>query len=127
MTYKYNPLSHECSLMLLSMLASEVPDAEEVVAAELPFLSAIVNKRITGMGLPINFTPNALLAVNAFVDRPGTAVLLLIDALTKFEGQTVTTSMLCDLYPFGFYDEASFTKIVDDELKPRKRKWAEIY
>jgi hypothetical protein len=61
------------------------------------------------------------------VDRPGSAIILLIDTLNKYEGQIVTIKMLAELYPMGFYDEASLIKVIDEEIKPRKRKWSEIY
>jgi hypothetical protein len=66
-------------------------------------------------------------ATLAFCDRPGSTVALLIDCLNKYEGQTVTCAMLADLYPSGFYDEPTLMKYVDDYLKTRKVKWAEIY
>ena len=91
------------------------------------FLAQIINKRIEVMKLPIKFTDHALVAVSAFCDRPGYAVALLVDCLNKYEGQTVDCGMLADLYPMGFYDEPSLMKYVDDYLKPRKVKWAEIY
>lgn len=124
---RYEPLSDDASKLLITLLINEQAGNEPKADAELPFLSAIVAKRISGMKLPITFSPIALLAVNAFVDRPGSAVVLLMDALTKFEGQTVTASSLCDLYPSGFYDEESLTTLIDDVVKPRKCKWAEIY
>lgn len=94
---------------------------------EVPFLTQIVLKRIEGLKLPITFTPIAALGINALVNNPGRAVCLLVDALNKHEGETVTMEKLSELYPFGFYTEDSFEKYVDEYLKPRKVKWAEIY
>ena len=51
----------------------------------------------------------------------------LIDCLNAHEGQTVTTNMLADLYPVGFYDEATMERYCDQFIKPKKVKWAEIY
>jgi hypothetical protein len=94
---------------------------------EIPFLSDIVRRRINVMKLPIIFTDLALLAVNCFVDRPGSAVLLLIDALDKYENKVVTVSDLCMLYPDGFYTNEKLIDIIDNELKNKTRKWSEIY
>lgn len=91
------------------------------------FLSNIIRKRIEVLKLPIKFTEYAYMYVDLFVDRPGSAVLLLIDALTKYENQTVDIKKLAELYPNGFYDEQTLVTIIDEELKTGKRKWAEIY
>lgn len=94
---------------------------------EVPFLTDILLKRIEGLKLPIAFTPIAALGINALVNNPGKAICLLVDALNKYEGETVTMEKLSELYPSGFYTEDSFEKYVDEYLKPRKVKWAEIY
>ena len=84
------------------------------------------------MNLPISFTPEGLIAAYALTENVvGRAIALLIDCLTKWEGQKITASMLADLYPYGFYSEETFSKYVNDYLKnPELRsniKWAEIY
>jgi len=88
---------------------------------------AIIQKRIDGLKLPIRFNDYALIATQCFAKVPGEAVLLLIDALTYCEGEEINMDRLTKLYPMGFYSKESLAKIIDDELKPRKRKWAEIY
>jgi hypothetical protein len=126
--YTYEQLDEETLLTLLSLAKMEI---NKNPAPELPeeasFLSRIVRKRIEAMKLPINFTEYAYIAINLLVDRPGSAIILLIDTLNKYEGQIVTIKMLAELYPMGFYDEASLIKVIDEEIKPRKRKWSEIY
>lgn len=94
---------------------------------ELPFLSEIVYRRIKTLNLPISLTKGAYLAISAFCSNPGEAVVLLIDCLTHYEGELVTTDKLLKLYPWGFYSPAVFQHIVDNYLKPRKVKWAEVY
>src|SRR5512137_2310528 len=91
------------------------------------FLVQILNKRIEVHKLPISFSDGAKLCVLALTDRPGSVVALLIDCLTNFEGQTVTSKQLADLYPVGFYDEPTMIRYIDEYLKPKKVKWAEIY
>jgi len=94
---------------------------------ELPFLSAIVKKRIEAMKLPISFSPEALIALNALCDRPGSAVLFLIDCLNEYKDQEVGMSELAELYPWGFYKEDVMIEIIDNFMKPRKHPWSEIY
>jgi hypothetical protein len=104
----------------------------EQLREENVFAVEVIMKRIEAYGLPISFTPEGLIGAYALSENiPGRVVVLLIDCLTKFEGQTVTASMLADLYPFGFYSEETFTRYVDKYLKdkdmrPRVR-WACIY
>jgi len=92
----------------------------------------ILLKRIEVLKLPITFTPEGLIAAYAMTENnPGRAVTLLIDCLTEHEGGTINASMLADMYPYGFYNEETFTDYVDNYLKnPDTRnqiKWAEIY
>jgi len=92
----------------------------------------IIMKRVEVMGLPINFTPEGLIAAFALSEgNPGRAMTILIDCLTEHEGGTVNASMLADMYPFGCYSEETMTDYVDNYLKdPEKRpkiKWAGIY
>lgn len=122
---KFEKMSDEQSKLLITCALAEGKELK--MTDELPLLSQIVKKRIEALKLPIKFTDWGLMAINALVRVPGAAVALLIDALTMFENKEVTVSDLCELYPFGFYDEESFEKYIDDFLKPRKVKWAEIY
>jgi hypothetical protein len=87
----------------------------------------ILDKRIDVMKLPIKFTAPAKMAVLAYVDSPGKIIALLIDCLTAYEGQTVDVAKLVSLYPDGFYTQECFEKYVEELIKPKKIKWAEIY
>lgn len=104
----------------------------EELRAENVFAVEVIMKRIEGMALPIQFTPEGLIGAYALSENiPGRAIVLLMDCLTKYEGKTVNASMLADLYPFGFYSEETFTRYVEEYLKdkdmrPRVR-WACIY
>ena len=96
------------------------------------FSIEVLLKRIEVLNLPIEFNPTGLIAAYAMSNNnPGRIVTLLIDCLTKYEGKTVTACMLADLYPYGFYNEETFAKYVDDYLKnPEVRgkvKWGTIY
>jgi hypothetical protein len=91
------------------------------------FLTRVLQKRIEAFKLPISFSSNARLAVLTLVDRPGSVVVLLIDCLNAYEGQTVTVDMLAELYPIGFYDEVTLSRYIEDFLKQGKVKWSEIY
>jgi len=92
------------------------------------FVIEVILKRIEVYNLPIKFTPEGLIAAYAITENnPGRAIALLIDCLTQWEGQTVKAAMLADIYPFGFYNEETFTDYVDNYLKPSKIKWAELY
>lgn len=91
------------------------------------FLPNIIQARIKAMNLPIEITDYGYMALLALVDRPGAAVVALIDLLTKFEGKTIGTNEVAELYPFGFYTEESMIDYIDNYIKPGKIKWAEIY
>ena len=58
---------------------------------------------------------------------PGKGVALLIDCLTKHKGETITLKELTELYPWGFYKEEVCEDYIDNYLKPKKVKWAELY
>lgn len=128
---KYKPMSPKQTELFLRATMSEMQDPDKKLGYDENndafFLCAIIKKRIEVMKLPIEFTDTALLGICSLVDRPGCAVALLVDCLNAFEGQKVTVSKLASLYPWGFYDEESITRYVDEYLKPRKCRWAEIY
>lgn len=94
------------------------------------FLIKVIDSRIQHFKLPISFTHSGKLAVLALVDRPGSAMLLLLDCLNAYEGKEVNAGLLADLYPVGFYDEDTIGRYIDAYAKPKnptKMKWAEIY
>lgn len=129
------PLTPQESIILLQILAVEkgnIKISEETMEpinlmVDNLMSTQIIKKRIKAFNLPIDFTNLAYHALTLFTDRPGAVVLLLIDALTKYENKTVTVQDLVDLYPLGFYSEGEFTEIIDKQIKPRKVKWSEIY
>lgn len=124
------PLSKEQGQILMMALMAEETGSPLDPAMKKDrnwSLCAIIEKRIEVLKLPIKFTDYALIAHLAFSDRPGKSVMLLIDSLTKYEGQTVTSRMLCDLYPMGFYSDDTATDYIDNHLKKRTVKWSEIY
>lgn len=129
MKFSYKQMTKESSELFLKCILMEQSGKKNILTDEdrLPFFSQIVKKRIEVLKLPVEFTEIAIIALNCLVSNPGEAVVLLIDALNKFEGGVVNVSSLVEMYPFGFYDERSFDKYVDDLVKNKKIKWAEIY
>lgn len=124
----YAPLSDiRITMVLLAALEDVSVQGAEPENVEIQFLIQVLNKRIEVMKLPISFDGPAKTAVLALVDRAGAVVVLLIDCLNAFEGKTVTVNMLMDLYPLGFYDEPTLMRYIDDYMKPRRVKWAEVY
>ncbi len=129
---KMTPLSDERAKMFVIATFTELKNDKDGVDPEIPelenhFLIQILNKRIEALKLPIKFSCSAKLAALALADRPGAMVALLIDCLNAHEGETITSGHLAELYPAGFYDEDSMCKYIDEYIKPRKIKWAEIY
>ena len=126
---KYQPLTKDRTEMFLKCVLLEHKDKEWTPPTDekWPALSRIVQLRINVMKLPISFTSAALMSVNCLCDRPGAAVLLLIDALDKYEGQKVDMKMMADLYPIGFYTEEAFIERIDKEIKEGKGKWDYVY
>lgn len=115
-------------ILTLAAFAEKAGRKPSVESELFPFACQVVQKRVKAFNLPIKFTDNALLSITAFVgNNPGRTVALLIDALTKYENKTVTVEMLCELYPWGIYTEESLGDYIDNYLKPKKVKWAEIY
>lgn len=122
-------LSREDGSLLLNILSMQYEDSgintDEVAAL---FTSKVIDGRIKAFNLPIKFTPAGYLLAGLFSrGSPGKVVTILVDALNKFEGKTIGHDEMIDLYPFGFYTEDAFTSYVDDHLKKRAVKWAEIY
>ena len=125
---EYKPMNEEQSRLFISiMLASQV-DKAVLPEDDLPFVIQIVQKRIEAMKLPIDFDTTGLLAALILSDgNPGKMVTILIDSLTKYEGQTVTIEEISEVYPWGFYTDESFEEYVEKYLKTRKCKWGHIY
>jgi hypothetical protein len=127
---RFKPLTDEGMKILAKTMFAEAEGAPvnlKETDPDYPVLLKILDKRIEVLKLPISFNLYAKIGMLALLDGPGALVTLLIDALNKFEGKEVTVQMLCDLYPFGFYDDKSFEDYVDNYLKTRKVKWSEIY
>lgn len=129
MKLKYKELSSantKIFIHLTLLTGDDVPNYDDIY--KLSIASQIVDKRINAFGLPIKFTKAALLSISIFVDIPGEAIVFLIDALNKFENKTVTVQMIAtELYPYGFYDQESFEWYVENKIKTKEIKWAEIY
>lgn len=103
------------------------PSEDVTKAVDGEFLIKILNARIEVMKLPITFSLAGKMAALALTDRPGAMVVLLIDCLNAFEGKTIGPGQLADLYPLGFYDEETLESYVENYMKPRKVKWADVY
>lgn len=124
------------TLIMLAMVSENFkrhpnPEREKKITDELEEnltgVSLIIRKRMEVLELPIQFDIFALTAVVIFADgNPGRAMMVLIDALNKYEGQTVSIEDLCQLYPDGIYDEESFGKKLA-KIRAREEKWSEIY
>jgi len=142
---RFKPMTVEQTKLLASILMSNNEYAE-IAEKDYPFLSQIVKKRIEALNLPVRFTPAALVAVNAFCDRPGSAVVLLIDTLNKFcteemyqnwlaktpigEGlspREVKVSDLCNVYPYGFYTEEALEDVIDNTMKAHRPETPEDF
>lgn len=125
---KYKPMdSRQSELFILAAIESVSPGVANADKINNDMRSQIIDKRIEVLKLPIKFTTSAKLAVLALTDNPGKVVALLVDCLNNFEGQEITSREIAELYPVGFYDDATFERYIDEYLKPRKVKWAEIY
>jgi len=124
----FQELSQEDAAFLLQALAIERTGQDlppEDVEASL--LASIVKKRIDVLQLPVKYTTLGLLSIGCFAKNPGKAIVVLIDFLEKFENETITAEKLCTLYPWGFYNERSFTDYVDNFIRAGKARWAKIY
>lgn len=115
-------------VLLSEMGGAETPDPDEIPEGERSFLMNVALKRINVAKLPIKFSLPGIVAAEALAaGNVGSMVTILIDCLSVYENETVTAEKLANLYPMGFYNEETFTDYIDNHLKPRKVKWAEIY
>jgi hypothetical protein len=117
----------EAELLLMAVLAEEKQGDLDIPLKEMGWQIAAVEKRISVLKLPIKFTNLAYLSFGSFTKTVGGCMVILIDALNKYEGQTVNVKMLCEMYPNGFYTESSLGKYIDQYLKPQTSKWSEVY
>jgi hypothetical protein len=130
---RYTPMDEEQSKLFTTacLLEGRQPGQDDLAALEKSlseqFFIKVLDKRIEAMKLPIQFSQTGKMAALAFVKVVGAMVVLLIDCLNAYEGKTITTAELADLYPIGFYDEATLERYVDDYMKPRRVKWSDVY
>lgn len=127
MTFKpeYKRLNNSQTGMLAMLIVGKLEDIPE---NDKPHMIKVIEKRIDVLNLPVKFTPNALYSTMVFCENVGSAIVFLIDALTKFEGEEVTLNMVyTELYPNGFYTRESFEDYIDNYIKPKNVKWSEIY
>lgn len=122
----YKKMDKEQSMMFLQVMMGspkgEIPDEEA------PFILKVLRSRIAALNLPIKFSVKGEVIAMILSDGiPGRMMALLIDCLTRFEGQEVTEEELVDIYPWGFYSDESFADYIDNYIKPRKCKWSDIY
>jgi hypothetical protein len=120
------PLSMDNTKLLLIAVTNEMKGGEMELGNS--HILNIIDKRIEALDLPIKFNPMGKLTLLALSDsNPGRAISILIDCLTLHEGEEITADMLCRMYPWGHYNEATFVDYIDNYLKPRKVKWSEVY
>lgn len=128
---KYKPLDQEEVGMMMIILNVEINWKNiKLPEKELPLASKIVKKRIDVMKLPLKYNTTGITSVSLFVDRAGFAVLFLIDCLNILIplNLDMTCKNICMyVYPHGFYTDESAINIIDEFIKTRKIKYAEIY
>jgi hypothetical protein len=160
------PLDKEQSEMLVKLIMldhaakagkAKVPNFEEIKLSkdgkdgDMPFLSEIVYRRIVGMKLPVRMSFAALMSVSIFCDRPGAAIVMLMDVLSEFaedrlkdydakdqfqvevlntvvEAVEVSLDDICiRLYPMGFYNMDELGDYVDKHIKTNEDPWSIVY
>jgi hypothetical protein len=120
------PLSMNNTRLLLLAVTNEMKG--ETLELWPSHIINMIDTKIKELELPIKFNHMGMLTLLALSDgNPGRAVSILIDCLTLHEGQEITADMLCEMYPWGHYNEKTFADYVDNYLKPRKVKWSELY
>ena len=95
--------------------------------SESMFLSAIVGKRV--LAIDAKFTEEAIILTSVVCDRPGSAVIYLIDVLNALgkgtDDKPITVRDICkNLYPKGFRSIKSYEKTVD-EIKSKGKEHSE--
>jgi len=124
---QYCQMTEEQTEMLMKVLFTKEKDIN-IPDDNIPFVLQILDKRIKAAKLPIKFSVKGKFAAMVLSSgNPGRIVTILIDCLTEYEGQTVTDEMICNIYPWGFYNNNSFFEYVEKYLKPRRVKWSQIY
>jgi hypothetical protein len=121
-------LSEEDAELLLMATTAEVKKGDlDIPLAEMGWQIEAVEQRIRVMKLPIKFTNLAYVSFGSFTKTVGGCMVILIDALNRYENKTVNVEMLCHMYPFGFYSDKSLHDYIDNNLKTRAVKWSEVY
>lgn len=145
---RFRPLEQD-QMEIFAMLTIGEMDGKsiEVPEKEKPFFISVIETRISGMNLPIRFTPNALYTSMAFCKVVGDSVVFLVDCLRakvpketylkwKEDSGSITEEDIVEVnvndiamsvYPNGYHTESSFEDYIDNFLKPREIEWAEIY
>lgn len=169
-TFETKAMDNEQSTLLLSMLLAQrenrilnivINNDEHFVSLlksefreelDMFFFQHAIQKRIDIMELPIRFTLGTMLSIHSFVDRIGSAILLLVDSLECFVKEKnnylnpaiVDIEDLISMYPYGFYnfDDERFQYWMEHYVKLRYKnekgnriylnsdiriKWAHVY
>src|SRR4030042_1767272 len=119
--------------LLIEIRPDKITDEQMNIVTDFvgeDFFIKVLENRIEVMKLPITFTIGAKLSILSFAKVIGHMIIILIDCLTKYyvdKPVVIDCQKLIELYPFGFYREEVVIDYVDNYLKPRKVKWAEIY
>lgn len=103
-------------------------DLKRVDEKDMTSTMKLILKRIEHFKLPINFTVEGMIAVEAIAGGvPGKIVVVMIDCLDRYKDKLVTAKMVGDLYPWGFYNDHIFAEYLDSYIKENKVEWAHIY
>lgn len=122
------PMTQDQSKLFITACLAKEQDIAKSLKANNMFVIQVLEKRIKAFELPITFTAKGKLAAMAISDgNPGKMITILIECLTKYEGEEIDDNKLSYLYPMGFYDDNSFINLVDNYFKTRNVKWSEIY
>lgn len=128
---EYEAMTKEQTELLMHILFSRTHMGNKEVdlpEEDKPWPIKMIEKRIEVLKLPIKLETSAKLAMVILTGgNPGKMNAALIDILTKYEGKTVTSDEICELYPMGFYTEESVHDYINNYLKTKKVKWSHIY
>ena len=129
----YEPLSAE--IFISYTVSRTLPDSDQRMLCEMFLESPIgmmVYKRIEAYELQDKIDNCEIFKILIIfnINNPGKAMVILLDFLEYYDRHGKKASMkdmVLEVYPKGFYDEATFIDIIDNYIKTKKVKYAEVY
>ena len=127
---KYRPMTKDQSLLFMTLVTY---DDENLINSINEYIKTcksclIMKARFENLGISVS--NKLLMILSSMVDRPGLAVLSVIDIMNVLDGsKSATFEHFTKAYPMGYYDisDEQMIRNIINLCKDRKIKFSEIY